>query len=204
MKLRVGVFESSRIADIERIFHHYYPDSRLTHVKSHLQLSEVDAVLAGGGPDLNPELYGQEDRACRHVNKARDARDLDLMHGLLGARLPFLGLCRGAQLLNVALNGTLYQDLATERGQGHLPVHSVAFSGTGARHLGDRTQVNSTHHQGIDRLGDGLEVIGRAADGLPEAWFRAGAIGVQFHPETLIHENPSWLRLFDWWLAGAA
>lgn len=204
MKLHIGVFESSRKGDIEGLFSKYYPDSQIISVKSRLHLRQVDVVLAGGGPDLNPEHYGQEDRACHHVNKARDARDLDLMHAVLDAGLPFLGLCRGAQLLNIALNGTLYQDLGSDRGIIHSPVHTVECSGIGADHLGTTAQVNSTHHQGVDHLGDGLQVIGSAADGLPEAWYRPGAIGTQFHPESLVHDDPRWLRLFDWWLGGAA
>ncbi|GAA3997082.1 hypothetical protein GCM10022631_04490 [Deinococcus rubellus] len=204
MKLQMGVFESSRIDDLKELFRQHSPTAELIDVKSHLQLRHVDVVLAGGGPDLNPELYGQEDRACFKVNKARDARDLEIMHAVLEAGLPFLGLCRGAQLLNIALNGTLYQDLGADRGQGHPLTHTVEFSGTGACHLGDTAQVNSTHHQGVDRLGDGLQIIGRADDGLPEAWFRPGAIGVQFHPETLVRDDLHWLRLFNWWLEGAA
>ncbi|MGM9319306.1 gamma-glutamyl-gamma-aminobutyrate hydrolase family protein [Deinococcus aquaticus] len=204
MKLRVGYLRSSRLDDPEALFHEYYPAAELIPVKSHAQLQGVDVVLAGGGPDLNPRLYGQENRACRSVNEVRDDRDLRLLKAALDARLPFLGLCRGAQLLNIALNGTLYQDLATEHGQAHLPDHPVTFSGEGTVRLGSSAQVNSSHHQGVDRLGEGLEVIGRAADGLPEAWFRPGAIGVQFHPETLIRTDTDWLRLFDWWLAGAA
>ena len=68
---RVGIVESSRLTDIERVFRDHYPKTRLTYVKSHLQLNGVDAVLAGRGPDLNPELYGQDDRACRQ-RRVRD------------------------------------------------------------------------------------------------------------------------------------
>ncbi|CAM4087335.1 gamma-glutamyl-gamma-aminobutyrate hydrolase family protein [Deinococcus marmoris] len=204
MKMQIGLLQSSRAADIEALFRTHYPQVTCQVLNSHLTVGEVDAVLAGGGPDLTPGLYGQENRASRQVNPERDARELDTIKAVLAADVPFLGLCRGAQLLNVALGGTLWQDLETERGCAHPEMHSVKFSGAGARHLGEQALVNSTHHQGIDRVGSGLEVIATADDGLPEAWYRPGAIGVQFHPETLIKDDLGWLRLFDWWLAGAA
>lgn len=204
MRLRIGLVESSRNGDLEALFRHSYPGVTLHPVHSPLTVREVDAVLAGGGPDLNPELYGQINRASRNVDAERDARELEIMRTVVESGVPFLGLCRGAQLLNVALGGTLYQDLETERGAGHEEVHPVRFSGIGIHHLGESAQVNSSHHQGLNRIGEGLEVIARAGDGLPEVWYRPGAIGVQFHPETLVHEDEHWLKLFDWWLGGAA
>ncbi|MFC3861033.1 gamma-glutamyl-gamma-aminobutyrate hydrolase family protein [Deinococcus antarcticus] len=204
MRLRIGLVKSSRKDDLEALFSRYYPKVTLHSVYSPLTVREVDAVLAGGGPDLNPALYGQINRASWKVDAERDARELEIMRTVLDSGVPFLGLCRGAQLLNVALSGTLYQDLETERGAGHQKVHPVRFSGIGIQHLGESAQVNSSHHQGVNWLGEGLEVIARAGDGLPEAWYRPGAIGVQFHPETLVHEDEHWLQLFDWWLGGAA
>lgn len=204
MRLRIGLVKSSRNGDLEALFGHSFPGVTLYAVHSPLTVREVDAVLVGGGPDLNPALYGQINRACQNVDVERDARQLEIMRTVLDSGVPFLGLCRGAQLLNVALGGTLYQDLEAERGAGHEKVHAVRFSGIGVDHLGVAAQVNSSHHQGLDRLGAGLEVIARAEDGLPEAWYRPGAIGVQFHPETLVHEEKHWLKLFDWWLGGAA
>jgi len=204
MKMRIGVLESSRKADIAELFATHYPQANCIIVNSHLTLSEVDVVLAGGGPDLTPSLYGQGNRASHRVNPERDTRERKIMDAGLAAGTPILGLCRGAQLLNVALGGTLWQDLETERGSAHADMHQVRFSGIGAQRLGDDAQVNSTHHQGIDRLGSGLAIIATANDGLPEAWYRPGAIGVQFHPETLIKDDLRWLKLFDWWLGGAA
>lgn len=204
MRLRIGLVESSRKGDIIDLFGRHYPEFTLVPLKSHLTVGEVDTVLAGGGRDLTPALYGQENRSSRDVDPDRDARELDIMQTVLSAGVPFLGLCRGAQLLNVALGGKLYQDLPTERGQGHSGIHQVTFTGTGKRHLGSAAEVNSSHHQGIAQPAPGLEVIGTAEDGLPEAWYRPGAIGVQFHPETLVKDDLHWLKLFNWWLGGAA
>lgn len=204
MNTRVGILESSRRGDIETLFRIHYPHATCQIINSHLTVDEVDVVLAGGGPDLTPSLYGQENRASRSVNPERDTHELRIMKVVLAANVPFLGLCRGAQLLNVALGGTLVQDLENERGSAHASVHKVRFSGVGAQRLGEEALVNSTHHQGIDRLASGLDIIATADDGLPEAWHRSGAIGVQFHPETLIKDDRRWLALFDWWLGGAA
>lgn len=204
MKMQIGLLRSSRAADIEALFRTHYPQVTCRPLHFHLTIGEVDAVLAGGGPDLTPGLYGQENRDSRQVNPERDARELDTVLAALAAGVPFLGLCRGAQLLNVALGGTLWQDLETERGCAHPETHLVRFRGAGTRHLGEEALVNSTHHQGIDRIAPGLDVMATADDGLPEAWHRPGAIGVQFHPETLIRTDLGWRRLFDWWLAGAA
>ncbi|WP_344983546.1 type 1 glutamine amidotransferase [Deinococcus rubellus] len=204
MKMQIGILKSSRKDDIKEIFDTHYPQITCRVINSHLTIGEMDAVLAGGGPDLTPSLYGQENRASRGVNPKRDIGELAIVEAVLAARVPFLGLCRGAQLLNVALGGTLWQDLETERGSLHPERHLVRFRGRGAQRLGDEAQVNSTHHQGIDRVASGLEIIATAEDGLPEAWYRPGAIGVQFHPETLIKGDLRWLQLFDWWLGGAA
>lgn len=190
--------------DIELLFNRAYPQMSLLEVKSQADLKEIDVLLAGGGPDINPTLYGEVNQHCNSLFPKRDARDYDLLAQTLQSRIPFLGLCRGAQLLNVVLGGTLYQDLEAQRATPHTDPHPVHFSGLGTLHLGEVAEVNSTHHQGVKILAPGLTLIGQAPDGLPEAWHAPGAIGVQFHPETLVHDDSHWLNLFQWWLDGAA
>jgi len=204
MKVKVGLLKSSRPDHIRLLFRTWFPEVELIAVGDTSALSGVDVLLAGGGPDIDPSLYGEADQHCGVFYPKRDAREFAILHEALGRGLPFLGLCRGAQLLNVVLGGTLYQDLPSQRGAGHSERHLAHFSGSGLQHLGPNAEVNSTHHQGIKSLAPSLTLIGEAPDGLPEAWHRPGALGVQFHPEWLVHEDARWLTLFRWWLAGAA
>ena len=163
-------------------------------------LDRVDGLMVIGGADLDPELYGAA--RSEHTEKTyreRDEFELALTRAALRRGLPFLGICRGMQLLNVALGGTLNQHLVGEDG---VPSHRrVIGTFDGTEHeidlqpgslaeaaLGEPVhEVRCHHHQTIDRLGEGLLVSGRARDGVAEAIEPAGgggwALGVQWHPE---------------------
>ena len=167
------------------------------------------ALAAGlvltGGEDVDPSRYGQAPDGARTVSPERDAMELHLLERALARRVPVLAICRGIQVLNVALGGTLYQDLFTQRGQeidhdryrefdGH--IHTVRTGGPSI--LADVFEVeefvqNSAHHQGIRDLSPDLTAVAWAPDGLVEAVeYRAdGAAwtcGVQWHPERKIEE----------------
>jgi putative glutamine amidotransferase len=169
-------------------------------------LDGLDGLVLTGGLDVQPELYG----APRHpltdpARPDRDAWELALFHGARERGLPVFGICRGLQLINVALGGTLHQHLpealGTERyriGGGVFAENSVRVDeGTrlaGLVGAGDLI-VHSYHHQGIDRLGDGLAVTARTDDGLVQAFETRGEdylVAVQWHPE----ENSADRRLF--------
>jgi putative glutamine amidotransferase len=163
-------------------------------------LDRVDGLMVIGGADLDPEVYGQERSEHTETSyRARDEFELALTRAALERGMPFLGICRGMQLLNVALGGTLNQHLVGEDG---VPSHRRVigtFDGTeheidltpgslAERALGGVThEARCHHHQAIDRIGEGLTVSGRARDGVAEAielndgtgW----ALGVQWHPE---------------------
>jgi len=172
-------------------------------------LSLVDGVIVPGGDDLAAEEWGEVQRPCpRFV--ATDARRLDvgrrLMRLVLAADLPFLGVCYGAQLLNLALGGTMVQDVPDEvpgclehAGTPH-PI-DVAPGSLLADLLGaTRVEVNSRHHQSNREPGRGLVVSARSADGVVEAIEGAGRapfrLGVQWHPEDLGAAAPGG-RLFE-------
>ncbi len=169
-------------------------------------IARLDAVCLSGGPDLDPEAYGAADRHAElgPTEPSLDAFELALSRAALERGMPLLGICRGAQALNVACGGTLHQHLPGHRQSepGPQPTHEVeilprtrlaALLGAGA------LAVNSFHHQAVDRLGRGLRVAARAADGTVEAIEGAGfVLGVQWHAETLGDG-----RLFDA-LVGAA
>lgn len=166
------------------------------------RLARFDAVLLPGGADLGPERYG-EPPAPETVDVVAFQDDLDLAvaAAVVAADLPTLAICRGMQVLNVALGGTLLQHLE-ETTVGHRNgVHDVVVRpgtrlaevvGTG------RVRVSSYHHQAVGRLGDGLVVTGTADDGVVEAVEHrtADVLAVQWHPEDLHATSPTDAALF--------
>jgi putative glutamine amidotransferase len=144
---------------------------------------------------------------------ARDAFELGLLKLALPTTLPILGICRGAQMINVALGGTLHGDIyavysSAKRMRTVLPRKKVWIEEASAlgQILGcNPCRVNTLHHQSIDKLGEGLSVVGSDEAGVVQAIERPGPrflIGVQWHPELLIHSR-SQLRLFNTLVARA-
>lgn len=173
-----------------------------------------DALLLPGGADIDPRRYGQEaDSSCAvNADPELDAHELLITGWALDAGLPLLAICRGAQLLNVARGGTLWQDIAAQRAgdaahDNHGPgvsraelVHELeVVAGTRLHGIvgGGRLRVNSLHHQAIRDLGDGLIASAHAVpDGLVEAVELPGTamvLGIQCHPEELT-EGHDWAR----------
>ncbi|MBA3264078.1 MAG: gamma-glutamyl-gamma-aminobutyrate hydrolase family protein [Thermoleophilaceae bacterium] len=163
-------------------------------------LDRVDGLMVIGGADLDPEVYGQSRSEYTETTyRDRDEFELALTRAAIERGVPFLGICRGMQLLNVALGGTLEQHLVGEDGQNSHRRVIGTFAGTehvidlGAGSLAERAlgepvhEARCHHHQAIDRLGEGLIVSGRARDGVAETIeLRDGpgwVLGVQWHPE---------------------
>lgn len=162
-------------------------------------LDLVDGLMLAGGADVDPACYD----AGRHAltvdpDPRRDAFEIALTRGALGRGLPLLGICRGLQILNVARGGTLHQDLPQLLGHDDHRRVPGSFDGCehhvrlvpgslAARAAGEEWHATkSHHHQGVDRVGEGLVVTGRADDGLVEAVedpTSRFALGVQWHPE---------------------
>jgi gamma-glutamyl-gamma-aminobutyrate hydrolase PuuD len=159
-------------------------------------LDALDGLVFTGGPDLDPALYDAEPHPeTRALRPERDRAEIALLTAALQRDLPVLAVCRGSQVLNVALGGDLEQhvpDLVGHDGHKETPgtfsEHEVELEPGSRlqRVLGDRIPVKSHHHQGYGRLGDGLVASGRAEDGTLEALEdpeRAFALGVLWHPE---------------------
>jgi putative glutamine amidotransferase len=163
-------------------------------------LDRVDGLMVIGGADLDPAVYGQErSEATENTYRDRDEFELALTRGALERGLPFLGICRGMQLLNVALGGTINQNLVAADGTNPHRRIVGTFVGTehdidldpgslAARATGEEIhEARCHHHQAIDRLGSGLVVTASARDGVPEAIELEGddswVLGVQWHPE---------------------
>ncbi len=161
-------------------------------------LPRLDGLLLAGGPDVDPERYGEQPgRHTQPPDPARDESELRLLTGAVDAGLPVLGVCRGMQLINVARGGTLQQHLPDVLADdGHAPApgvfgdHPVRIAdGSRLAEMHGRTRlelVPSYHHQGIDRLGAGLVAAAWADDGTVEAFEDPGlpfCVAVQWHPE---------------------
>ena len=167
-----------------------------------------DGLLLPGGGDMDPKFYGQERiPACGEPNLLRDAAEPLLLRAFLAADKPVLGICRGIQVMNVVLGGTLYQDIKPFE---HVPhndhwakVHTVTVRrGTLlSRLLGqDTVLVNSQHHQAVDRVAPGFTLAALSEDGIVEAIEKPDArfcLGVQWHPEWLSDADPAMQGLFD-------
>lgn len=157
-----------------------------------------DGVVITGGHDVNPVLYAAAPEVEPRYDEVRDALEVAIIDEALERRLPVLGICRGAQLLNVRLGGTLFQQLKTRRRKtSHrwtvLPLKTLCIRpGTLlAQLMGEGTaRINSLHNQAIDRCGRGLSISGTDLDDLPQAIEHPGhgplLLGVQWHPEFLI------------------
>jgi putative glutamine amidotransferase len=161
-------------------------------------VERLDAICLSGGPDLDPDTYGAVERHAElgPTEPGLDAFELELARAADASGLPVLGICRGAQALNVARGGTLHQ---------HLPGHRQTEPATATTHtvhvepgsrlaqlVGDAVlRVNSFHHQAVDALGRGLRAVAYAADGIVEAVEDPGPrflLGVQWHAEGLIDD----------------
>jgi len=168
-------------------------------------LDALDGIVFSGGSDLDPATYGQERHgATGGIDEERDRGELALLQAALGRDMPVLAVCRGSQLLNVALGGDLVQHLPDVVGDekhkelpGEFAEHDVAIESETKLGglIGEHAPVKSHHHQGFGRLGEGLREAARADDGTVEALedpSRRFALGVLWHPEA--GED---LRLFE-------
>lgn len=157
------------------------------------QAADCDCVILPGGGDITPAFFGEQNRGSRNIDTELDILQLQTLDICLRKRIPTLGICKGIQIINVGLGGTLYQDMPTaarHRYEGCDQYHSTAIvEGSWLYGLyGDSAMVNSAHHQSINSLGDGLRIVqycpeddcieAVAHDKLP-------ILGVQWHPERI-------------------
>ncbi|KXU79836.1 gamma-glutamyl-gamma-aminobutyrate hydrolase family protein [Aeromonas enteropelogenes] len=182
-------------------------------------LDLADGVyLSGAGSNIDPALYGQENLTPeKQQDRERDLFDLPLIKAALRRGLPILGICRGMQEINVALGGNIHQKVYCEPGyddhredaddpvdeqygESH-PINLVPGSWFSQLMGEESIPVNSLHGQGIDRLGEGLEPLAHAEDGLIEALHAPTIspflLAVQWHPEWKASENPHSIKIFQ-------
>lgn len=163
-------------------------------------LETVDGLIIGGGDDISPELYGAEIVTTARLDPARDQLERRLAAEALARGVPVLGICRGAQMLNVALGGTLHGDAwsAYPKAKHYktiLPRRCIhAVPGSRLCELMGRPdfRVNALHTQSVHRLGQGLRIAAKDAGGMVQAVERVRepfALGVQWHPEHLFYQR---------------
>ena len=177
-------------------------------------LSSVDGVILSGGYDIAPDLYGEDPhRGIGYTMRSVDVFYMAIIEGSLAASKPLLGICKGLQALNVALGGTLYQDIGekgavlkhSQSAPEMDPSHSVSIEEGTFLHnlLGSSAMVNSFHHQAIKAPAPGLKIAATSSDGIIEAFEMDGGriIGVQWHPEMMAaHGNGDMLALFRYFV----
>lgn len=187
-----------------------------------LTIDRLDGLLVTGGQDVHPAVYGGDADELGPVDESRtsgfahdmdrDTYEITLIRAAIATRTPVLGICRGHQILNVALGGTLVADLPITQVEHYLTEgaptdgrddHRVEFTPGSLAHevYGPRRTVNSWHHQAVDRCGADLIASGRTQDAVVEAIELPGhpVLGVQWHPEWQVTPDPG----FEWLVAAA-
>ncbi|MFD1695176.1 gamma-glutamyl-gamma-aminobutyrate hydrolase family protein [Roseibium aestuarii] len=179
---------------------------RLIAPASQHPLDRFDGFIIGGGDDISPDLYRGDTLVDARLDPERDRMELEVLAHAGPRDVPVLGVCRGAQMINVHQGGTLYQNVQAAFDKvpdmwTPLPVKTVTFkTGSRLKRLAQREtlRVNSLHHQAVDRVGEQLEIVAWDEFGVPQALENTSAsfmIGVQWHPEFLLHLKPH-RRLF--------
>jgi putative glutamine amidotransferase len=200
-------------------------DPQATEVRE--RLLAFDGLLLPGGDDIAPEAYGGRDHPALRLGPAdRDALEMHAVRIALDAQLPTLGICRGIQVMNVALGGTLYEDIdaqyerpesprvrhrQTPEHSRQDPTHPVdleAGSKLAALFGSASVDTNSMHHQALRRIAFDLKVVGRSRDGIVEAVELRSAhpffLGVQWHPEEMVERDGPSRKLLSEFVAHAA
>ncbi|MEL3907727.1 MAG: gamma-glutamyl-gamma-aminobutyrate hydrolase family protein [Treponemataceae bacterium] len=187
-----------------------YPKEALVEL-----VKTFDGLIFSGGQDVNPKLWGDEPlNHIKQMSNERDNFELQLFKIATELKKPILGICRGAQLMNVFFGGSLYQDIFTEAKAklSHVqklrynePIHKVNIKKDSIMHkaFGDEVWVNSYHHLAIKKLADKFKCTGQASDDIVEMFESKDEdflLGVQWHPEMLRERDPKMQALFQTFL----
>ncbi|MFC5650345.1 gamma-glutamyl-gamma-aminobutyrate hydrolase family protein [Paenibacillus solisilvae] len=173
----------------------------------------LDGLLLSGGNDINPLYFGEQPLpGLGKVNPLRDELEIRLILSVLSLDKPVFGICRGAQILNVATGGTMYQDIYTQvtdviqhsqNAPQYHASHTIKVASGSKLHeivQSEECLINSYHHQANRAVGRGFKITAVAPDGIPEAFESEShrfAVGVQWHPENRIHIDEPSNRLFQ-------
>lgn len=179
-------------------------------------LNHLDGLLFPGGGDVHPKWFNQEIHpSCGTIHEELDSFEIKLIKKALKRDIPLLAICRGVQVLNIACNGDIYQDLTEYPNHDesiihsqeytdiayHLPIHEVSINKDSLLYniFGDQANTNSFHHQVIHHIGDGLKCTATTKDGVIEGLEGINnrfVVGVQWHPEKMVDTSIEQLNLF--------
>ncbi len=221
--LRIGVTPSRKKEDIS---YHYVTERMMQAVEASggevvmldypmnekalaPTLDTIDGLILAGGPDMHPKYFSQELAPyCGEIIEERDILELYLMEWAVKKDVPTLGVCRGMQVMNIALGGDIFQDIVHSQGLVHRQSDTMRYFHD-VNIMGDsilrslipsvRYPVNSYHHQAVDRVAEGLIVSAVAPDGIIEAIERPASrfmLGVQWHPEISYFKDVFSRRIF--------
>lgn len=175
-------------------------------------VERLDGIIFPGGPDIDPTFMGEEPiPQLGATNRNRDIFEIALIRTAVAKKVPILGICRGAQIINVALGGTVYQDLNSQfsgkllkhqqEAPGEQPTHFISVNHESKlfKTISDNVFVNSTHHQAIRDVATDLKIVAEAPDGVIEGIENDDATiqGVQWHPENLWQHDARQLEVFQ-------
>lgn len=180
-------------------------------------ISKIDKLLLAGGQDISPDFFGEEPHPkLEETNRNRDLFELALIKEAIKQYKPIFAVCRGMQLINVALGGTLYQDLSLyidwtikhgqQPTQPQFATHSIQIEKDSTLYqvFGQTYRVNSYHHQAINTLASSLKITAKSADGIVEGIEAIDAsqrlLGVQWHPELRYEVDSKEFKLFDYFV----
>ncbi|MGX7329037.1 gamma-glutamyl-gamma-aminobutyrate hydrolase family protein [Enterococcus bulliens] len=191
------------------------PDKDVREENIREYLTCFDGFYFVGGADIDPQFYGEDPEwGCGNFDTEKDRFEIELCRVAYHNDKAILGNCRGFQLINVALGGSLYQDIKTKHPEfyikhenynattpAHKPSHYVEVEADSrlANLIGTKVFVNSRHHQAVHEIAQGLRVVAQSPDGLVEAVESKGddqILAVQWHPENLWPENPQMLDIY--------
>jgi putative glutamine amidotransferase len=179
-------------------------------------LDSVDGIIFTGGEDISPLLFGEDPtKEVDTICYDRDKIELELFKRAYSRGMPILGICRGLQLINVALGGTLYQDINSQlpNSLGHISTYNIEGGYHSIDIINDtilydilgkeKINVNSQHHQSVKELGKNLRVNALSSDGVIEGIETTTGnfvLGVQFHPEAMIEEAKEFINIFEYFI----
>ena len=177
--------------------------------------SRCDGFLLSGGPDIDPKYYGENNMVYNgEISPYRDVMEVYIVRKAIENEKPVLGICRGLQIMNAALGGTLYQDILTQMKESAplkhsqeaprwYPTHDILIernTRVWSWFEQERAGVNSFHHQAVKEVAPGFKVTSRAADGVIESIEHEThrfAVGVQWHPELMWQEDLKQIKIFE-------
>ena len=201
----VALYPNNRFNEFTDVYKTLKPACKIVRIETVKQAynTSFDYLVLGGGVDIDPMFYGQErSRFTQQPDSGRDLIEWILVRRAMTEDIPTLGVCRGFQMLAVAHGAALYQDTS-------LVIPDSTINHRAANHKLIRVDellrehipsivVNSRHHQTLKTRPQGFKVVAKSPDGLTEAIWRPGFLGIQWHPEDLYGSDHRWARLFQW------